>query len=185
MPERIGNRSRKISKIKMSKKPPEKGGLKSSKHGGHALQKRSFAVLTARKSACAFSIVRGCLPLRPRKKGDMMRDKIKRTMNVQVRLTEEEFDYLNHKFELSGLKSKSEFMRMLFFEGLIVKFNDDDMQYLMRQIGGMTSNINQIATRVNSTNKIYANDIEEIKQKQEEIWQQLKYLESQLQLVRQ
>ncbi len=114
-----------------------------------------------------------------------MQDIIKRTRSVQVRLTEDEFDYLNHKFKMSGLKSKSEFMRMLFFEGLIVKFSDDDMRFLMRQISGMTSNINQIATRVNSTNKIYANDIEEIKQKQEEIWQQLKYLESQLQLVRQ
>ena len=114
-----------------------------------------------------------------------MDDKIKRTRSVQVRLTEEEFDYLNHKFEISGLKSKSEFMRMMFFEGLVVKFSDDDMQFLMRQISGMTTNINQIATRVNSTDKVYAEDIEEIKQKQEEIWQQLRYLESQLQLVRQ
>ncbi len=112
-----------------------------------------------------------------------MKDKINRTRSVQVRLTVEEFDYLNRKFELSGLKSKSEFMRMLFFEGLIVKFSDDDMQFLMRQISGMTSNINQIATRVNSTDKVYA--IVEIRQKQEEIWQQLKYLESQLQLVQQ
>ena len=114
-----------------------------------------------------------------------MEDIIKRTRSVQVRLTEEEFDYLNHKYDMSGLKSKSEFMRILFFEGLIVKFSDDDMQFLMRQISGMTSNINQIATRVNSTNKVYAEDMEEIKQKQEEIWQQLKYLESQLQLVQQ
>jgi len=55
----------------------------------------------------------------------------------------------------------------------------------MRQISGMTTNINQIATRVDSTDKVYAEDIEEIRQKQEEIWQQLRYLESQLQLVRQ
>ena len=108
-----------------------------------------------------------------------MRDKIKRTRSVQVRLTEEEFDYLNHKFELSGLKSKSEFIRMLFFEGLIVKFSDDDMQFLMRQISGMTSNINQIATRVNSTDKVPAEDIDQIRQRS------YGDLESQLQLVRQ
>lgn len=114
-----------------------------------------------------------------------MKDIIKRTRSVQVRLTEEEFEYLNNKYQMSGLKSKSEFMRMMFFEGLVVKFSSEDMQFLMRQISGMTSNINQIAARVNSTDKIYANDIEEIRQKQEEIWQQLKYLESQLQLVQQ
>ena len=100
-------------------------------------------------------------------------------------MSDEELEYFNHKFELSGLKSKSEFMRLMFFEGMIIKFNDSDMAFLTRQISGMTSNINQIAARVNSADKIYAEDIEEIRQKQEEIWQQLRYLESQLQLVRQ
>ena len=114
-----------------------------------------------------------------------MKDKLQRKNVVKTRMSDEELEYFNRKFEMSGLKSKSEFMRLMFFEGMIVKFNDSDMEFLTRQISGMTSNINQIATRVNSTNKIYAEDIEEIKQKQEEIWQQLKYLESQLQLVRQ
>ena len=114
-----------------------------------------------------------------------MKDKIKRTKVVKTRMSDEELEYFNHKFELSGLKSKSEFMRLMFFEGMIIKFNDSDMAFLTRQISGMTSNINQIAARVNSTNKIYADDIKEIRQKQEEIWQQLRYLESQLQLVRQ
>lgn len=114
-----------------------------------------------------------------------MEDKLQRKNVVKTRMSDEELEYFNHKFELSGLKSKSEFMRLMFFEGMIIKFNDSDMAFLTRQISGMTSNINQIAARVNSTDKIYAEDIEEIRQKQEEIWQQLRYLESQLQLVRQ
>lgn len=114
-----------------------------------------------------------------------MKDKLQRKNVVKTRMSDEELEYFNHKFELSGLKSKSEFMRLMFFEGMIIKFNDSDMAFLTRQISGMTSNINQIAARVNSTDKIYAEDIEEIRQKQEEIWQQLRYLESQLQLVRQ
>lgn len=114
-----------------------------------------------------------------------MEDKLQRKNVVKTRMSDEELEYFNHKFELSGLKSKSEFMRLMFFEGMIIKFNDSDMAFLTRQISGMTSNINQITARVNSTDKIYAEDIEEIRQKQEEIWQQLRYLESQLQLVRQ
>ena len=114
-----------------------------------------------------------------------MKDKLQRKNVVKTRMSDEELEYFNRKFEISGLKSKSEFMRLMFFEGMIVKFNDSDMEFLTRQISGMTSNINQIAARVNSTNKIYADDIKEIRQKQEEIWQQLRYLESQLQLVRQ
>ena len=114
-----------------------------------------------------------------------MKDKLQRKNVVKTRMSDEELEYFNHKFELSGLKSKSEFMRLMFFEGMIIKFNDSDMAFLTRQISGMTSNINQIAARVNSTDKIYAEDIEEIRQKQEEIWQQLRYFQSQLQLVRQ
>ena len=44
-----------------------------------------------------------------------MEEKIKRTRSVQVRLSQEEFDYLEQKFRLSGYKSKSEFMRIAFF----------------------------------------------------------------------
>ena len=42
-----------------------------------------------------------------------------------------------------------------------------------------------IGENFSGTLKVYAEDMEEIRQKQEEIWQQLRYLESQLQLVRQ
>lgn len=56
-----------------------------------------------------------------------MKDKIKRTRSVQVRLTQEEYDFLEQKFRLSGYKSKSEFMRIAFFDTLIVKFSTEDM----------------------------------------------------------
>ena len=45
---------------------------------------------------------------------------------------------------------------------------------MANDISGMTKNINQIAKRVNSTDYIYAGDIRQIKEKQEEIWQLLK-----------
>ena len=60
-----------------------------------------------------------------------MKDKIKRTRSVQVRLTQEEYDFLEQKFRLSGYKSKSEFMRIAFFDTLIVKFSTEDMQELL------------------------------------------------------
>jgi len=43
LPVGNGNCSRKYPKYKIREKPPEKGGLKSSKHGGHGTQNRSFA----------------------------------------------------------------------------------------------------------------------------------------------
>ena len=113
-----------------------------------------------------------------------MEEKIKRTRSVQVRLTQEEYDYLEEKFKLSGYKSKSEVMRIAFFETLIVKFSTEDMQELLRLVRSISNNINQIAVRVNSTDKVYVEDMNNIKDGVERIWQQLRYFQSQLQQVK-
>lgn len=101
-----------------------------------------------------------------------------------MRLSQEEFDLLEHKFRLSGYKSKSEFMRIAIFETLIVKFNSKELQELLRLVRRISNNVNQIAVRVNSTDKIYIEDMNNIKDGVERIWQQLKYFQSQLQCIR-
>ena len=113
-----------------------------------------------------------------------MEEKIKRTRSVQVRLTQEEYDFIEEKFRLSGYKSKSEFMRIAFFDTLIVKFSSDDMQELLRLVRSISNNVNQIAIRVNSTDKVYVEDMNNIKDGVEKIWQQLRYFRSQLQQLK-
>ena len=113
-----------------------------------------------------------------------MEEKIKRTRSVQVRLTQEEYDFLEEKFKLSGYKSKSEFMRIAFFETLIVKFSTEDMQELLRLVHSISNNVNKIAVRVNSTDKVYVEDMNNIKDGVEQIWQQLRYFRSQLQQLK-
>ena len=50
----------------------------------------------------------------------------------------------------------------------------------LEDIHGVSKNINQIAKRINSTDNIYAEDMRQLKQKQEDIWQLLKSILSQL-----
>ena len=114
-----------------------------------------------------------------------MKEKIKRTRSVQVRLSQEEYDFLEQKFQLSGYKSKSEFMRFAFFDTLIVKFSTEDMQELLRLVRSISNNVNQIAVRVNSTDKVYVEEMNNIKDGVEKIWQQLRYFQSQLRSVKQ
>ena len=51
---------------------------------------------------------------------------------------------------------------------------------IYKLIGSISNNVNQIAVRVNSTNKIYAEDIVNIKEGQDKIWQLLNSLQSKL-----
>ena len=76
-------------------------------------------------------------------------------------------------------------MRIAFFDTLIVKFSTEDMQELLRLVRSISNNVNQIAVRVNSTDKVYVEDMNNIKDGVEKIWHQLRYFQSQLRSVKQ
>ena len=97
---------------------------------------------------------------------------------MQIRLTEAEYEAIERKFRNSGLKSRSEFIRTMIFEGYLIHINEDELKKLNQLIYNVANNINQIAVRVNSTGNVYADDISEIKEGQDKIWQQLKFFQS-------
>ena len=94
----------------------------------------------------------------------------KRTTPIQFYVNEDEQKILNEKFRLSGMKSKSEFLRQLILYGYVY---DVDYSYLRNynvELGRISSILNQIAARVNSTNRIYEDDMKEIKEMMEQVW---------------
>lgn len=99
---------------------------------------------------------------------------------MQIRLTQEEYEAIERKFRNSGLKSRSEFIRTMIFEGHIVQFSETELKEIHRLMTTIANNVNQIAVRVNSTGKIYDEDIAEIKEGINQIWQPLRYFQSQL-----
>ena len=113
----------------------------------------------------------------------MNRDK--REHYVQIRLNNEEKKILESKFRSSGFFSKSQFIRTMILEGVVVRFNGEIMRNIARSISGIAANINQIAVRVNSTGSIYADDMTEIQKDVSELWQQLRLFQSELQKLTQ
>lgn len=111
-------------------------------------------------------------------------DKNKREHYVQIRLNEEEKEILESKYKLSEFHSKSQFIRKMILEGAVIK-TDGTFQKISRSISGIAANINQIAVRVNSTGSIYADDIEEIRKDVNELWQQLRLYQSEVQKLTQ
>ena len=94
-----------------------------------------------------------------------------RTNPVQFYLSNDEQYILNTKFKASGMKSISAFLRKLILYGYVY---DVDYSYLRNyntELGRISSNLNQIAKRVNSTGNIYQEDINEVKELMNEVWQ--------------
>ena len=93
-----------------------------------------------------------------------------RTHPVQFYLSDDEQYILNTKFKASGMKSMSAFLRKLILYGYVY---DVDYSYLRNyntELGRISSNLNQIAKRVNSTGNIYQEDINEVKELMNKVW---------------
>ena len=108
----------------------------------------------------------------------------KRTNPVQFYLDDDEQYILDEKFRLSGMKSQSAFLRKLILYGYVY---DVDYSYLRNyntELGRISSNLNQIAKRINSTGNIYQEDMDEVKELMNEVWRTQKSMLSKQPLIK-
>ena len=93
---------------------------------------------------------------------------------------EDEHAAIKLKMRKMGMSNQSLYLRKMALEGRIIQVDYSVFNDIGRSISGVSRNINQIAKRINATDNIYAEDMRQIKKTQEEIWQLLRSIESQL-----
>lgn len=83
-----------------------------------------------------------------------------------------------------GIRNKFAYMRALALNGYILKLDMPQIREMLRLLGNMTNNLNQIAKRLNAHGNLYETEIEEIQQKQDELWKMMHQLLSILERTR-
>ena len=109
-----------------------------------------------------------------------MKDENKRDLYLKVRVSQEEMDAIKRKFKNSGMDTLSGFVRAMIFEGYIVQMDVNELRQIHKLASNIASSINQMIVRVNSTVKIYDNDIAEIKDGVNKLWQPLNFLQTKI-----
>lgn len=100
-----------------------------------------------------------------------MKGKTHREIMVKFRATPEEYDLIQRKAELAGIVSLSAYLRKMAADGYVVKLELPELREMISLLRRSSKNLNQIARRVNSTSRIYAEDMEDMHRQQQEIWQ--------------
>lgn len=103
---------------------------------------------------------------------------------VQFYLNDDEQYILDQKFHLSGMRSKSAFLRKLILYGFVYNVDYSHIREMNALLGNIGGNLNQIAKRVNTTNTIYKKDMEDIKELMNQIWQLQKSMVSKQPLIK-
>ena len=107
-----------------------------------------------------------------------------RTNPVQFYLDDDEQYILDEKFKRSGMKSKSAFLRKLISYGYVYDVDYSCLRNYNTELGRISSSLNQIAKRINSTDRIYQEDMDEVKELMNEVWHTQKSMLSKQPLIK-
>ena len=94
-----------------------------------------------------------------------------RPVQVKFRVTPEERKMIDRRMEQAGISNMAAYLRKMAIDGYVVKLELPELRDFISLLRRTSNNFNQIARRVNTTDRIYADDIAEMKNLLEQIWE--------------
>ena len=95
----------------------------------------------------------------------------KRNIQMKFWVTEEEKRLIDEKMAQLPTKRYGAYLRKMAIDGYIIQVDTTDIKEMTKTLGSIGRNINQIAERVNAEGPTYQADMEEIRERLEQIWQ--------------
>ena len=85
-------------------------------------------------------------------------------------VTEEEKRLIDEKMAQLPTRRYGAYLRKMAIDGYVVKLDLPELRDMVSLLRRSSNNLNQIAKRVNETNRIYTADIECLLENQEKLW---------------
>jgi len=95
----------------------------------------------------------------------------RRKIVLKCPVTEEERRLIELKMKQVHTNQIGAYLRKMAIDGFVIYTDTTNIKEMNWQLHKIGVNINQIAKRVNTTGTIYSDDIKELKERLEEIWQ--------------
>ena len=95
----------------------------------------------------------------------------KRNIQIKFYVTEEEKQLIGEKLSQLPAKRMGAYLRKMAIDGYIINLDTTDIKAFTTELSSIGRNINQIARRVNAGDSLYQADIQEIRERLDEIWQ--------------
>ena len=94
----------------------------------------------------------------------------KRPIVLRCPVTAEERALIEQKMAQIPTKRIGAYLRKMAIDGCIIYTDTTDIKEMNQVLGAISRNINQIAKRINGGGAVYQEDMEEIKERMDEIW---------------
>ena len=101
-----------------------------------------------------------------------------RPIRKEICLNEQELNLIQHKMRQLGTHNFGAYARKMLIDGYIIVVDYTEQKKLAAEINKIGVNINTVCRRINSTGRFYQDDIDELKEKMDAVWQLLKSKQS-------
>lgn len=102
-----------------------------------------------------------------------MRKNEGRTVGLFTKVSPEEKEMIDKKMALLGTSNLRGYLRKMAVDGYIVQLDMECVKELVRLLRSISSNVNQITRRCNETRNLYAQDVEDLRQGYDRVWQEV------------
>ena len=110
----------------------------------------------------------------------MSGQKRKRDIQVNFRVSLEELKLTEQKMSQFGTKNREAYLRKMALDGYVVRLDLPELKELVSLMRYSSNNLNQLTRKVHETGRVYDADLEDISQRQEQIWEGVKEILTQL-----
>ena len=101
----------------------------------------------------------------------MTAPKRKREVQLNFRVSPEELALIAQKMAQMGTKNREAYLRKMALDGYVVRLELPELKELVSLMRYSSNNLNQLTRRVHETGRIYDADLEDIARRQEELWE--------------
>lgn len=94
----------------------------------------------------------------------------KRAVQLNFRVSDDELRLIQKKMEQAGTTNRERYLRKMVLDGYVVKLELPELKELVSLMRRSSNNLNQLTRRVHETGHIYDADLEDLSQRQEQLW---------------
>ena len=96
--------------------------------------------------------------------------KRKREVQLNFRVSPEELALIEQKMAQLGTKNREAYLRKMAIDGRIILLDMAEIKTLVSLLRRTSANVNQIAKQVNTSGRVYENDLAEIQHRLGDVW---------------
>ena len=99
---------------------------------------------------------------------------VERSKRIELRVTADELKKIHERMEEAGISSLTAYLVRMALHGYVIVMDLSDLKEILRLLQISGNNLNQYAKKANETGSIYADDIRDLQERFEELWEMAK-----------